>query len=374
MNHLERFLAVMEYKPVDRVVNWEWGAWIHTQQRWISEGLDPQSVHWDWIRGEPLFGFDPREPISFDTGPLPRYEEEVLAEDDRTVTIRNTQGVVRQSLKEGSIGSARLSMDHFVDWPVHNMQDWQEHKRRFDPTYIARYEPAWDTIRLLGWRSRQHPLCLMGAGGTSYGFYGIAREWLGTEGLSLAFCDQPALIEEIMECWAEFLIEGARPILDKTDADFVIFAEDLAMKTGPLLSPDCYRRFMVPRMKKVIEFFKANGVKYIIIDSDGNPEALFPIWMDMGVDGLWPCERAANMSPTRLRKEYGKQIRLWGGVDKREIAKGPKAIDKHLRQLAPLIEEGGFIPTVDHSVPPDISLKNFQYYCQAKQKLLEGRL
>ena len=374
MNHLERFLAVMEYKPVDRVANWEWGAWAHTQQRWISEGLDPLSVHWDWIRGEPLFGFDPHEQINFDTGPLPRYEEEVLAEDDRTVTIRNTHGVVRQSLKEGSIGAARLSMDHFVDWPVHNMQDWQDHKRRFDPTCIARYEPAWETIRLPGWRSRQHPLCLMGAGGTSYGFYGIAREWLGMERLSLAFYDQPTLIDEIMEFWAEFLIEGTRPILDKTDADFLILAEDLAMKTGPLLSPDCYCRFIVPHMTKMIDFFKANGVKYIIIDSDGNPEALFPIWMDMGVDGLWPCERAANMSPTWLRKEYGKQIRLWGGVDKREIAKGPKAIDKHLLQLAPLIEDGGFIPSVDHSVPPDISLMNFQHYCQAKRKLLEGRL
>ena len=217
MNHLERFLAVMEYKPVDRVVNWEWGAWAHTQQRWISEALDARSVHWDWIRGEPLFGFDPPEQISFDTGPLPRYEEKVLAEDDRTVTVRNTQGVVRQSLKEGSIGAERLSMDHFVDWPVHNMQDLQEHKLRFDPSGVARYEPAWDTIRLPGWRSRQHPLWLMGAGGTSYGFYWITREWLGTERVSLAFYDQPRLIEEIMGFWADFLIEGARPILDKTD-------------------------------------------------------------------------------------------------------------------------------------------------------------
>ena len=83
MNHLERFRAVMEYEPVDRAVNWEWGAWAQTQQRWISEGLDPWSVHWDWIRGEPLFGFDPQEQISYDTGPRPRYEEEVLAEDDR---------------------------------------------------------------------------------------------------------------------------------------------------------------------------------------------------------------------------------------------------------------------------------------------------
>jgi uroporphyrinogen decarboxylase len=40
--------------------------------------------------------------------------------------------------------------------------------------------------------------------------------------------------------------------------------------------------------------------------------------------------------------------------------------------MIPLIEEGGFIPTVDHTVPPDISLDNFRYYMKQKQKLLRG--
>jgi len=80
------------------------------------------------------------------------------------------------------------------------------------------------------------------------------------------------------------------------------------------------------------------------------------------------------MDPIRLRREYGRDLRLWGGVDKREIAKGPAAIDAHLRELLPLIEEGGYIPTVDHTVPPDISWDNFCYYMDAKKRLLEGKL
>jgi uroporphyrinogen decarboxylase len=61
-------------------------------------------------------------------------------------------------------------------------------------------------------------------------------------------------------------------------------------------------------------------------------------------------------------------------VDKRELVKGPDAIDAHLRSLAPLIEEGGFIPTVDHTVPPDVSWANFQYYMERKADLLAGSL
>ena len=75
----------------------------------------------------------------------------------------------------------------------------------------------------------------------------------------------------------------------------------------------------------------------------------------------------------RLRKKFGKSLRLWGGVDKRELAKDKQAIDNHLRALLPIVEEGGYIPTVDHTVPPDVSLENFLYYMERKQALLAGK-
>ena len=96
------------------------------------------------------------------------------------------------------------------------------------------------------------------------------------------------------------------------------------------------------------------------------------MFMDAGVDILWPLERASDQDPVRLRKKFGKSLRLWGGVDKRELAKDPPAIDSHLRALQPLVAEGGFIPTVDHLVPPDVPLANFEHYIARKQQLLRG--
>ena len=101
---------------------------------------------------------------------------------------------------------------------------------------------------------------------------------------------------------------------------------------------------------------------------------LVPMLMDAGVDILWPLERAADQDPVRLRKKFGRSLRLWGGVDKRVLTQGPAAIDAHLREFIPLIEEGGFIPTVDHTVPPDVSWENFQYYMEQKTRLLQGTL
>jgi len=90
------------------------------------------------------------------------------------------------------------------------------------------------------------------------------------------------------------------------------------------------------------------------------------------VDTIWPIERASEISPQQWRKRFGRGLRLWGGVDKRILPLGPAAIRKHLREFIPLIEEGGYIPTVDHTVQPGVSWDNFLYYMDAKMSLLSG--
>ena len=56
---------------------------------------------------------------------------------------------------------------------------------------------------------------------------------VGTENLSYALYDQPELVHDIMESHADFLIEAARPVLEKTSVDYVILNEDLSAKGGP---------------------------------------------------------------------------------------------------------------------------------------------
>ncbi len=370
MNPLERFLAVMEYQPVDRVPNWELGVWPQTRERWEAEGLDNAEFHWQWFPGEAALGMDPKEFIPFHKHLIPPFEVETYAEDERTVVFRDELGRVRRALKEGTVGGNRMSMDTYLDFPVKSLEDWRTLKKRLDPTSPQRYEPNWDVIRVAGWRQRQHPL-IFGTNTATEGFYWFAREMMGTEGLSYAFFDQPELVHDIMEHHADFLIEGARPILEKTTVEYICLSEDMAMKTGPLLSPRLYRQFILPRLKRVVEFYKSHGVRYVAVDTDGNPEALVPMLMEAGVDILWPLERAADQDPVRLRQKFGRALRLWGGVDKRVLTQGKGAIDAHLREFIPLIAEGGFIPTVDHTVPPDVSWANFEYYMQQKAKLLQ---
>jgi uroporphyrinogen decarboxylase len=213
---------------------------------------------------------------------------------------------------------------------------------------------------------------VLGTNCAANGFYWRAREFMGTEALSYAWFDYPDLMHEIMEYFADFLIETSRPVLERIQPEYFTLNEDMAMKSGPLLSPETFRRFISPHLRRLVETFKGLGVRYFAVDTDGNPTALVPLLMDAGVDILWPIERAAEVSPVTLRAQFGRDLRLWGGVDKRVLPLGKEAIKAHLREFIPLIEEGGYIPTIDHTVPPDVSWDNFRTYMDLKRELLAG--
>jgi len=368
----ERFLAAMDYRPLDRVPNHELGVWGQTIERWNAEGASQFALKWDWFVKEDFFDLDYREFISVDWGMMPSFDAKVIERTDRYEVIQHGNGIVTKALIDGMKLGTRASMDQYLRFPVENIADFRNLVKRYDAHAPKRLPPDWRE-KLNGWRNRDHVL-VMGRNCSCGGFYWRAREWMGTENLSLAWYDQPALMHEMMEFYADFTMETCRPILDETDVEYFNLNEDLAMKNGPLLGPSTFKEFIYPHLKRMVEFFKSRGTRYFCLDSDGNPEPLIPLMMDAGVDCLWPLERASDVNPIAIRKKFGKTLRLWGGVDKRELAKGPDAIDRHLRELAPLVEDGGFIPAIDHTVPPDVSWDNFCHYMKRKRALLEGRL
>ena len=373
MTERERYIAVMEYQPADRVPNHELGVWPQTIQRWAQEGVPEGAMQYGWFVKEDYIGLDHREYTPINFGMIPGFEPEVIERTDRYEIIRRGNGIVSKALIEGTVGGGRMSMDQYISFPVENLADFRELKKRYVAAIDQRYPEGWRENLVRGWRERDYVLSL-GHNCSATGFYWRAREWMGTENLSYAWYDQPDLCHEMMEFFADFTIANARPILEETDVEYFALNEDFAMKNGPLLSPDTFRKFVFPHLKRLVEFFKSHGTRYVWLDSDGNPEALVPLLMDAGIDVLWPLERASDMGPVRIRKKFGRSLRLSGGVDKREIAKGKAAIDAHLRALIPIVEDGGYIPTIDHIVPPDISWDNFRYYMDVKQKLLAGGL
>ena len=311
-----------------------------------------------------------QEFIPVNYGFIPKFEQKVLESTPEYEIVQDELGIVTKRLKEGEVDGFRLSMDQFLRFPVKKPEDFSEIKKRLIAGIPERYPNDLD-VRIKLWKQRDYPL-IIGENCAANGFYWRAREFMGTENLSYAWYDYPDLMHEMMEFFADFIIETSRPVLDKINVEYFTLNEDMSMKNGPLLSPDTFRKFISPHLKRMVDFFKSHGTKYFAVDTDGNPTQLIPLLLDAGIDTLWPIERAADFHPTEIRKKFGKSLRLWGGVDKRVLTQGKEAIRSHLKELIPLIEQGGYIPTVDHLIPPDISWDNFRYYMEMKEVLING--
>lgn len=382
MNTRERFLATMDFEQVDRGISWEIGYWAGAVRRWYKEGLpkvkgcpdnigDGNSVHAQASTADPdtlnpidhprrdadLANFfcmdEPWWRIPVNTYLCPRFAPEILEEYGNTMVHRNEFGVIVKDQKD------KNGFPHWIETPVKNMDDWEKLKaQRLRPTLEGRLPANWEQVKQA---FKDRPFVSV-AGGYPCGFYGTARFLLGEERVMTMFYDEPELMRDIVNYLADFWVALYDQVLDDVSADALFIWEDMCYKGGPLISPAMFREFLLPGYQKMSACARDHGVRHVIVDTDGNCSALLPLFIEGGVTVLHPFEAASDMDVVEVRKAFPK-LGIMGGIDKREIAKGRAAIDAELaRQVLYMMSQGGYIPTIDHSVPPDISWEDYRYY------------
>ncbi len=184
------------------------------------------------------------------------------------------------------------------------------------------------------------------------------------------FYDDPELIEDMMEQVLYLETEVIKHTLKDIKIQTATFWEDMSYKAGSLISPAMVRKFMMPRYKKITDLLHSYGVDVIFLDSDGNVEQLVPLWLESGINYIWPFEVAAGNDAVTLRKKYGKDLIIGGAIDKRALIKGKEAIREEVMSKVPfLLEQGGYFPSVDHLVPPDVSFENYCYFINTMREV-----
>ena len=192
---------------------------------------------------------------------------------------------------------------------------------------------------------------------------------MGFENACLAVKTDRSLVEDMMEHITELVIRVISRVLPDLELDFAHFWEDMAFRTGPMISPTDFKELMVPHYRRITDLLARYGVDLVIVDCDGDITQLVPLWMEAGVNVMFPLEVHSNSNPVKFRRRFGRDCKLLGGVNKMKLIEGRKTIDGELARLAPLVEEGGFIPHVDHRCPPDVTYLNYQYYLERKRTM-----
>ena len=201
---------------------------------------------------------------------------------------------------------------------------------------------------------------------------GKPRNWIGFENLALMVYDDRALLEEIIETCCVCVCETLKRALADVTFDFGAGWEDICFKNGPIVSPRTFEELVVPRYKRITDLLQAHGVDIIWTDCDGDLNLLMDQFLGGGINCMFPLEVAAGTDPVALREKYGRRVLLHGGMDKMALLKGPKAIEKELLRLKPVVDEGGFIPHVDHRCPADVTFENYKAYPKLKREIFNA--
>jgi uroporphyrinogen decarboxylase len=389
MTARERFRDICNFERSGDVFIWSVDSWNDAFKRWVREGMPVESLKNKKEINMHLLGYQNQveciKPNAAIQGmgennnppwvpPLePLYEVKVLEEDEEHMVKVDWDGAVVRIRKDDP-----ELMPQYIEYPVKDRKSWLEYKKRLDPFTPARWFEGWDIItddklqfpvkreqEGKSYSERDFALGMM-----ALSLFGMPRNYMGLENISYAIHDNVSLVEEMMEWQAHFSLEMLKQVFAAgVTLDWVWLWEDMCYNKGSLVSPSFVKRYMVPRYRRVVDLLLENEVTALILDSDGNTEELLPLWLDCGINAHYPFEIASNMDPVRLRKRYGKNLIIIGGIDKRSLAKGKREIDVEVEKVRLLIEEGGYLVNCDHHIPPDVSYENIRYFLNEVNKL-----
>ncbi|MFH1073795.1 MAG: uroporphyrinogen decarboxylase family protein [Candidatus Firestonebacteria bacterium] len=357
MNGKERFNAVTHFRPFDRVFNREFGWWKEVFPEWHNQGL-PKEVN-ENDKGDVFFKFDKFEELDINCSLAPGFEHKIIEEDKDYKIVIDWKGVTQKIFQSGA-----SSIPHYLDYSLKDRESWKEFKKKLVPG-MQRYPKDWkECVKKWNVPGRDYPV-----GINAGSIIGTPRDWMGFENTALMFYDDPILMEEIITTMADVVVGTIEPALKEVKFDFAYMWEDIAFKNGPMISPEMFEKFCVPQYKRITSLLRKYGVDVVWLDCDGDINPIVHLFLKAGVNGMFPLEVACKTDPVELRKKYGKDVLLFGGVNKRELSKDKKAIDAEIEKLRPIVEGGGFIPHVDHRCPPDVSYDNYLYYLKKKKEV-----
>ena len=364
-----RYYRTFTYQDVDRVPDIEFSYWPQTIRRWLQEGLSldlsPEEINRiGHAKVDEYFGFDRenRDGLALRTQMNPPFEEKIIEQKERSVVTRDADGAIAERFTHDVDES---SIPHYLKFPVETPEDWTAMKERFRPDDPTRQIPADEIHRIRASAAEGKMISVFLCGP-----YGKLREFMGFENLSLAFYEYPEMVHEMVETWTQVCLSQIEQVPEDCPLDRVDWWEDMAGRNGPFVGPEMFREFLQPCYHAVMSAAKKRGCTISMVDSDGNPHDLVANWLEEGVNIMFPLEVPAGVDPFAWRGEFGRELRLRGGVAKRPLVEGGSAIDAELERIKPLLDQGGYIPHLDHLVPPDISFKNYCEYLEKKRRLI----
>jgi uroporphyrinogen decarboxylase len=359
-NSAQKLRDTYAIKPSASFYQKTFGLWM-CLDTWYQQGL-PRDVDLD-----ELFMFD--KPGYFSLGQLGWCEAAfVPAFQEKSIEDRGSHEVVQDCAGRHVLyfkGQRQGFMPEYIDHPVKDMKTWQENvKWRLDPNIPERFVGLQERMKEAIANAEKGLMIQQNV----IGGYMFLRSLMGPEDIMYVFYDEPELVHDCMQAWLKLADAVLAKHQEYVAIDEIYFGEDICYNHGPLVSPDMIKEFLFPYYQQLINNAKARQAKdarkiYIQLDTDGDCRPVIDLYREgIGMDMLDPFEVASGCDVVEIGKQYPWLI-MSGGIDKRVLSEDRDTIDRYLDGILPIMRKrGGYIPTEDHGVPPEVPWQNYLHY------------
>ena len=372
MNSREKFYSVLDGDNREINMKTEFAYWAGTIKQWFKEGLPQKAlIAEDITDSESLRGSKPLsdqyvkkvdlnvmdyfkldsylEKFPFDLSPM--LETEIIEENSNYKIFTDNFGIKQKIYKHDS------SIPLILEYPIKSRDEFENYKLLYDKDFKKRLPADFDNLSA-ALNKRDFPIRL---GGNPFGFSFLARHLMGDYAYLINLYDNPDFIKDFNDFFLEYVMEYFSVILQKIQVDCIFIIEDVAYRSGSFISPEMFKEFLSPNYIRFIDYLKQFNIKNIFVDCDGKINELIPLWINVGVNGLFPLEAVNDIEKIREDFPY---LKLMGGFNKKVLFKDSDKteIDKELEKTYRMIKKGRYIPHIDHAVSPDVTWQNFKYY------------
>jgi len=134
-----------------------------------------------------------------------------------------------------------------------------------------------------------------------------------------------------------------------------------------------YEEIVLKSYEPVLDVLRRFDVETIIFQTYANARILIPSILRWGFNCLWACEvNVEAMDYRSLRKEFGRDLRLIGGIDLDALRQNKATIRREIEEkVPPLIADGGYVPLADGRVREDVPFENYVYYRKLLEKITQ---
>jgi uroporphyrinogen decarboxylase len=352
MTGYERFMiALLRKGEPDRVPLWELIINEPTLSAWGAKSLE------EFVEMEDLDGITIFEDMKLE--PLGTAEQKELVWRGRTI-LTGTRQVVRDEW--GIIwGITDFGIPYPIDGPIKEPADLKTYTPP-DPEAPHRLQSLQEAVKKF--KGRRAIVFLTHDG---FEFPHYLRG--GMENLLLDYYDNPRLAHELAEMVIDYKIRLMRRAI-REGADAVVSGDDYANQHGTVMSPQHFRQFVLPYLKRSIDTAHDEGVPFIK-HTDGNIWAILDDLVQAGIDALDPIEPAAGMDIGEVKAKYGDRIAVIGNVDcsfvltRGTVKEVEEAVKETIAKASP---GGGHILASSNSIHPAVKPENYKAMVEAARK------